>query len=64
MSHRSLDVDPIAVRRDKYASISSNLTNEAIWEALALLHAQGIDIGTKAETVLDQRDAIKQELPK
>lgn len=64
MSHRELAFDKNAVRQASYKMLSENDVQEALWEALYALDAQGIDIGVKAQTILSKRDEIKLRVPK
>ena len=56
---------PEEARRTQYLALEqSGEAMEALWEALAALHAQGFDLGRKAGDVLEKRNRIKQAIPK
>lgn len=64
MSQRNLELDPAKHRAKAYCDLSQNEVNEALWEALQTLKSNGLDIGSKANTVLAIRAQIKLNIPK
>ena len=65
MSQRKITRDPITCRQENYELLAQDVClDEAVWEALACLKDQGIDIGVKATQVLERRQRIKQAIPK
>jgi hypothetical protein len=64
MSHRNLVIDPNAQRQLRYNALPQSEVDEALWEALATLSGEGIDLGVKAELMLARRLAIKSDVPK
>ena len=66
MSRRKLNRDPAQMRQRAYEDLNQNTNEleEALWEALAHLHAQGIDLGPKATRVVMKRHQIKTRFPK
>jgi len=65
MSKRVIKVDPLEARRQAYQNqLDENERDEAVAEALMVLQRNGIDIGPKANTFLEKRDEIRQQIPK
>ena len=65
MSHRPITTDPTISRRKAYEKLEEEgSAQKALWEALATLKANGIDIGEKADAMLTQRTQIKTARPK
>lgn len=65
MSHRSIQRDPIAARKDQYKSLEqSGEQQEAIMDAFEALSVQGIDLGAKMKDILQKRAGIKRRNPK
>ena len=64
MPHRKLQFDTDRLRRNFYTDLDEARKDEAIWEALEKLDAAGLDVGTKAKEVLEERKLIKQKFPK
>lgn len=64
MSERSLNRDPGPHRVEAYIELSNNELQEALWEAIKAIKASGIDVGVKADLILDQREGIKAKYPK
>lgn len=67
MSKRKLTprTDTTQVRKELYIQqIDRDVREEALWEALDRLEAQGLDLGPKATEVLAKRRRIKEKVPK
>ena len=64
MSRRKLELDPIIMRKDAYKRLDNAECQEALWEALAYLSEQGLDVGPKAVKMLQKRHKIKQGIAK
>ena len=65
MSKRTITRDPIRSRQEQYHLLeASGQAQEALWDALALLKDQNINIGPKAEAILAKRAHIKARVPK
>ena len=65
MSHRNLTKDPIESRRHAYEKLEKEgAAQEAIFEAFAVLQANGMDLGQKMTEALAARQAIKTARPK
>ena len=64
MSKRTLVQDAGESRKVEYEAISQAESQEALWEALDSLSAEGLSLGVKAEAVLAKRQAIKIARPK
>ena len=67
MSKRKLaaPTDSLEVRKELYIQqINRDTREEALWEALDRLEAQGLDLGPKATEVLAKRRRIKEKVPK
>jgi hypothetical protein len=67
MSKRKLvpQVEPVELRKELYVQqINRDIREEALWEALDRLEAQGLDLGPKATEVLAKRRRIKEKVPK
>lgn len=63
MSHRVLNLDPIAKRKREYRQIESDQM-EAIMEAFEMLREQKINLGGKMDSILKKRAEIKRRNPK
>tara|TARA_Y100001954_G_C15776717_1_gene587414 strand:+ start:1516 stop:1713 length:198 start_codon:yes stop_codon:yes gene_type:complete len=65
MSHRTITTDPTISRRKAYERLEKEgSAQQALWEALATMKNNGIDIGEKADAMLTQRNQIKTSRPK
>ena len=64
MSSRKIKRIPLEERRKEYVKLENGEAQEALWEALDALRAQGIFIGGKAQAVLNKRAAIKTKFSK
>lgn len=65
MSKRFIQRDVSEARRTEYQKLETvGESQKAIWDALEVLHEQGVDIGALAQAVLVKRGAIKQRVPK
>ena len=64
MSRRKIQQDAGVERAKAYKSMDQNKAQEAIWEAFEALTNSGISVGVKAEQILNERNNIKQQLPK
>ena len=67
MSKRKLaaPTDSLEARKELYVQqINRDVREEALWEALDRLEAQGLDLGPKATEVLAKRRRIKEKVPK
>ena len=59
MSHRDVVLDPVTARREAYAAMEHE-TQEAVFEALECLAAQGVVLGEKFTMVRDKRRALRR----
>jgi cytochrome c556 len=66
LKHNGLkDMPPLKARKKMYEILEEKgEAQEAIWEALQILKATGLNIGSKADAVLANRDQIKLNIPK
>ena len=64
MSKRTLIKDAGESRKLAYEAITESESQEGIWEALAALSADGVELGIKADAILAKRQAIKAARPK
>lgn len=65
MTKRTIIRDPIKERKKAYTELeNSGEAQKALWDALELLTANGVDIGPKACKLLDIRSDIKKRIPK
>jgi len=64
MSKRTLVQDAGESRKLAYEAITEAESQEGIWEALAALSADGVELGIKADAILAKRQAIKAARPK
>ena len=63
MVKRYIQADPDAVRRVEYDKLDGDALS-AIWEAISVISASGVDIGPKATDMMSVRQAIKEAAPK
>ena len=56
---------PVLERKLEYQKLeTSGEAQAALWEALNILWADGVDLGPKASKILDKRSDIKKRIPK
>ena len=63
MGKRYIQADPDKARRVEYEKLDEDALS-AIWEAISVISASGVDIGPKAANMMSARQAIKEAAPK
>ena len=65
MSKRKINRDPALERKTQYKELeNAGEAQAALWQALEMLSNQGINIGPKADVVINKRALIKSQVPK
>lgn len=63
MGKRYVRIDPNSARQDEYSKVDKDALS-AIWEAIGIISASGVDVGPKSIAMLNTRQLIKDSAPK